>query len=43
VAGQGLVGTAVQAAIDSAASRSVVDQVVDRYGQSYRGWLMHRA
>jgi Family of unknown function (DUF6778) len=42
VAGQGVLGTAVQAAVDNAASRAVVDQVADRYGQSYRDWLLRR-
>jgi len=36
-------GTAVQAALDSASSRSVVDQLADRYGQIYREWLLPRA
>jgi hypothetical protein len=43
MAGQGVLGTAVQAAIDSAATQGVAEQVVDRYGQSYREWLLRRA
>jgi hypothetical protein len=43
LAGNGIVGTAVQAALDSASSRSVVDQLADRYGQIYREWLLPRA
>jgi len=33
----------VQAAIDNAAAQSVADQVADRYGQTYRDWLLRRA
>ncbi|MGQ0680857.1 DUF6778 family protein [Bradyrhizobium sp.] len=43
MAGQGVLGAAVQAAADSAASRAVVDQVTDRYAQDYRNWLLRRA
>jgi hypothetical protein len=43
MAGQGVLGTAVQAAIDSNATQSVADQVADRYGQNYRAWLLRRA
>jgi hypothetical protein len=43
MAGQGVLGTAVQAAIDSNATQSVADQVADRYGQNYRDWLLRRA
>jgi pectin methylesterase-like acyl-CoA thioesterase len=42
-AGQGIVGTAVQAAIDSASDKNVVEKLVDRYGESYRDWLLRRA
>jgi hypothetical protein len=42
-AGQGVLGTAVQAAIDSNATQSVADQVAERYGQNYRDWLLRRA
>lgn len=42
VAGQGIVGTAVQAAIDNASTQSVVEKVVDRYGENYRDWLLRR-
>jgi len=43
LAGQGVLGTAVQAAIDNAAAQSVADQVAIRYGESYRDWLLRRA
>ena len=42
-AGQGIVGTAVQAAIDSASDKNVVQKLVDRYGESHRDWLLRRA
>jgi hypothetical protein len=42
LAGQGLVGTAVQAAIDSSAAQSPAEQLADRYGEGYRDWLLHR-
>lgn len=42
LAGQGVLGTAVQAAIDNAATQSVAEQVADRYGQNYRDWLLRR-
>lgn len=41
-AGQGIVGTAVQAAIDNASTQNVVEKLVDRYGESYRDWLLRR-
>ena len=41
-AGQGIAGTIVQAAIDSAATKSVAQQVADQYGKNYRDWLMRR-
>jgi hypothetical protein len=36
----GLVGVAVQAAIDNAAERSVTDKIVDAYALEYRQWLL---
>jgi hypothetical protein len=42
-AGQGWGGVIVQAAIDSAATKSVPQQVADQYGKNYRDWLMRRA
>jgi hypothetical protein len=42
-AGQGVLGTAVQAAIDSNATQSVADQVAESYGQTYRKWLLRPA
>jgi lysozyme family protein len=41
-AGEGIVGTAVQAAIDSSSTQNVVEKLVDRYGESYRDWLLRR-
>ena len=41
-AGQGIAGTVVQAAIDSAATKSVAQQVADQYGKNYRDWLIRR-
>lgn len=43
MAGQGVLGTALQAAVDSAAAQSVADQVANRYGENYRDWLLRRA
>jgi hypothetical protein len=42
VVGQGVLGTAVQAAIDSASTQSTTDKVADRYGDSYRSWLLRK-
>lgn len=39
-AGSGLVGTAVQAAIDSASEQNVTDKIVSSYGRDYRQWLL---
>jgi uncharacterized protein DUF6778 len=41
-AGQGIVGTAVQAAIDSASEQSVAEKLAYHYGETYRGWLLHQ-
>jgi hypothetical protein len=38
--GQGIVGTVVQAAIDSASEQSPADKLVAAYGQKYRSWLL---
>lgn len=38
--GQGIVGAAVQAAIDNNATQSPVDKVSVRYGEIYRNWLL---
>jgi hypothetical protein len=38
--GGGLVGTAVQAAIDNSAEQSPADKIVARYGENYRDWLL---
>lgn len=38
--GQGIVGAAVQAAIDNNATQGPVDKVSVRYGEIYRNWLL---
>jgi hypothetical protein len=38
--GNGIVGTAVQAAIDSASAQSPADKLIDIYGTNYRQWLL---
>ena len=43
VVGNGIVGTAVQAAIDSASERSPAEKLADQYGENYRAWLLRRA
>jgi hypothetical protein len=43
VVGNGIVGTAVQAAIDSASAQNPADKLVDIYGTNYRQWLLHLA
>lgn len=43
IAGQGVLGTAVQAAIDSASSQSTLDKIASRYGDSYREWLLRKS
>jgi hypothetical protein len=42
-AGQGVVGTAVQAAIDNASEQSVAEKLAVRNGELYRRWLLHQA
>jgi hypothetical protein len=42
-AGQGIVGTAVQAAIDNASEQSVAEKLAVRYGELYRRWLLRQA
>lgn len=41
-AGQGIVGTAVQAAIDNASEQSVAEKLAYRYGELYRNWLLRQ-
>jgi hypothetical protein len=41
--GNGIVGTAVQAAIDSASAQSPADKLIDIYGTNYRQWLLRIA
>ena len=38
--GQGIVGTMVQAAIDSGAAQSPTEKVIVHYGEVYRNWLL---
>lgn len=42
VVGQGVLGTAVQAAIDSASAQSTTDKIADSYGNNYREWLLRK-
>jgi hypothetical protein len=42
LAGQGIVGTAVQAAIDSSSKESVADRLAAQYGDVYSNWLLRR-
>jgi hypothetical protein len=43
LAGQGILGTAVQAAIDNASEQSVAEKLAFQYGEIYRVWLLHQA
>lgn len=43
VVGQGVLGTAVQAAIDHASEQSTADKIASRYGDSYRDWLLRKS
>ena len=43
VVGNGIVGTAVQAAIDSASERTPAEKLADQYGQQYRDSLLRPA
>ena len=38
--GGGIVGTAVQAALDNSAEQSPADKIAARYGENYRDWLL---
>jgi len=42
-AGQGIVGAAVQAAVDNASQEGVVEKLADIYGANYRNWLLRKA
>lgn len=42
LAGQGILGTAVEAAMTNG-GQTTLDRVVDRYGTSYRDWLLRKA
>lgn len=39
----GLVGTAVQAAVEAAAQIDNTDTVANKWGATYRDWLLRRA
>jgi hypothetical protein len=39
-AGSGILGTAVQAAIDSSSDQTVADKIIANFGQDYRRWLL---
>lgn len=39
-AGSGILGTAVQAAIDSSSDQSVTDKIIATFGRDYRRWLL---
>jgi DNA-binding CsgD family transcriptional regulator len=41
--GAGIIGTAVQAAIDSSRNETQEDRLIANYGQTYREWLTHGA
>ena len=41
-AGNGIVGAAVQAAIDNASAQCPADKLVGIYGQNYRNWLVRK-
>jgi hypothetical protein len=42
-AGGGLVGTAVQAAIDNNAEQNPADKLITLYGENYRNWLVRQS
>jgi hypothetical protein len=42
-AGQGIVGTAIQAAIDNSSEQSVAEKLASRYGEIYRNWLLRQS
>jgi hypothetical protein len=42
LAGQGLLGTAVEAAVTNG-GQTTLDRIVDTYGGNYRDWLLRRA
>lgn len=43
LAGQGVLGTAVQAAIDNSHKQGVPERIIESYAQNYRNWLLARA
>jgi hypothetical protein len=43
VTAHGIIGTAVQAAVDSARKTNQEDMLIDRFSQDYRHWLTHEA
>ena len=42
-AGQGIVGTAVQAAVDASSTQSPAEKLVGAYGDMYCRWLLRSA
>jgi hypothetical protein len=40
LAGQGVLGTAVQAAIDNSYTQGVPERIVENYAENYRNWLL---
>lgn len=42
-AGAGLVGTAVQAAIDNASEQNPAEKLINLYGENYRNWLLRQS
>jgi hypothetical protein len=43
IVGQGVLGTAVQAAIDASSEHSTTDKIANTWGATYRDWLLRRA
>jgi hypothetical protein len=43
LAGQGVLGTAVQAAIDNSHAQGVPERIVESYAENYRNWLLPKA
>jgi len=42
MAGNGIVGTAVQAAIDNSSAQSPAEKLVESYAETYRDWLLRK-
>jgi hypothetical protein len=43
LAGQGVLGTAVQAAIDNSHAQGIPERIVESYAENYRNWLLPKA